>query len=161
MSTVDLMEEIRLRLQAGIDANKIEVSHKNVYLAPREMPMKDVDYPMIAIFPRTGIVTQECFNNGAVEDFEIEISYAIQELQDDYNKLYDTSDANAGIVRNKDEIINYLTLNRSTGSPDLQMNNTAFDGIKLNWRIGLTEKDLLICIITLRVKTAMYTNGQL
>ena len=156
---IDIMEEVRLRLQAGIDADAIESSHGGVYVGSKARMLKMNDYPMSGIIlPETENVF-ECMNNGNTERVTIEVGYMIPCLLDDYNVLYN-SGSESGPIRNLEQIFNYLKKNRSSGNLDLQLNGTAYDAIKLRSNIQeIPESNLLFFSISIDVKTAKYEGG--
>ena len=158
---IDVIEEIRLRLKAGIDANAIESAHDGVYVGSKARLMKMNDYPVVGIIIPSGDNTTECFPHGTTENTTIEIGYMIPSLQDDYNVLYKSSDS-TGPMRNLEQIFNYIQLNRSTSAVDLQLAGTAYDAIKYRWNVQENpESSLLFFSITVNVKCAKYTRGAL
>jgi len=157
---INLVEEVRLRLKAGIDANAIACSHNNVYVGSRLAFMKMNDYPRVGIILPSGDGSPECMRYGTTEDSNLEIGYIIAKLQDDYNVLYKASDS-SGPLRNLEQIINYININRSTSAIDPQLNGNAYDAIKYRWSIREDENELLYFTIYIDVKSAKYTKGAL
>ena len=157
---INLMEEIRLRMQAGIDANDIESSHDNVYIGSKSQFLKMNDYPRLGIILPGFESSPECMRYGQTEDTDIQIGYMIPKLQDDYNILYKSSDS-SGPLRNFEQIINYLVTHRTTGNPDLQLAGTAYNALKYNARIQEFEEELLFFSVLIKVKCGKYTRGGL
>ena len=154
---INIVEEIRLRMKAGIDANAIESSHGDVYVGSKDSFFKMNDYPMLGIILPNLSDKPVCFANGVADEVSINIGYAIPKLTDDYNILYTASDS-SGPLRNFEQIINFLVTNRSTSAIDLQLAGTAYNAIKYSARIQEME-DLLFFSLTVTVNVGKYTRG--
>ena len=157
---INLMEEVRLRLKAGMDANAIESAHDGIYIGSKSGFLKMNDYPRLGIILPGFDSAPVCMRYGQTEDADIQIGYMIPKLQDDYNTLYKASDS-SGPMRNFEQIINYLVTNRTTGNPDLQLAGTAYNAIKYSARIQEYEEELLFFSVLVEVKCGKYTRGGL
>lgn len=157
---IDFYEELRLKMQAGVDNGAIELGHSKVYVGTREMTGKNNDYPMLIIIPRFGEGVPECTNFGQVEEIETEILYTVPKQAQDYNVLYKAD--KTGALRNLEQIINYLHYNRTTENfNDTVMNNTSYDSIRYSYRIGYDADGMLVLQVTIKNKIAKYTRGQI
>jgi hypothetical protein len=154
---INIVEEIRLRMKAGIDANAIESSHGDVYVGSKEGFLKMNDYPIIGIILPRLSDNPVCMANGVADEVSIDIGYAIPKLTHDYNILYSSSDS-TGPLRNFEQIVNYLVTNRTTSAIDLQLAGTAYTAIKYSGRIQEAD-DLLFFSLTVNVNVGKYTRG--
>jgi len=153
---VDVLEEIRLRIQAGIDAGDIEA--KALFNAPFYEIRKDDDFPIITYSLISGITTNVCHKAQATEDIVIQVQYHHRKLANNNIKSYKTSDA-TGIIYSVEKLLDYLELNRSTSSVDLQLNNTGYDAIKTSYSFDYSELGAITAIIDVQIKGATFTMG--
>lgn len=156
---IDFLEELRLKMNAGITASAIASSHGQTYVGTREELFKDNDYPKVMITHELGTGKVVCFKDGQTEDTEVDIWFIAPPEFNDYNSLYNAD--KTGNLRSVENIINYLHYNRSTEAfNDYLMNNTAYNAIQYRYRSSIND-NLYQARITVTAPIAKYTRGAL
>lgn len=154
---INLLEEIRLRIQNAIDNGSLEC--REIFIGDFEQIRKMNDYPICVIGPVETNPEAECMQWGITENARLGIAYIIARTADNVFKLYDSTLAKGPLVE-LGKILNYLDLSRSTGKVDLTMNNTAYNLPVPSVRFDYSNSDIIKMVITVTVKTAEFIRGQ-
>ena len=156
-ATINLLEEIRLRIQKAIDDGNLTC--KQVFIGDWEQIRKTNDNPICVIAPTRTAINSNCIPHGIRDDNTVRIVYIISKLAEKTNKLYNNGDT-TGMLHEIPNIFNSIEKKRSDGTVDLALNGTSESLPDPVINYDYSQSDIVRVIITYDLKTANYFRGE-
>ena len=153
---VDVIEEVRLRLEAAKAAGALPV--KAVFVGSYEEPRSQENFPVVNI-DLTGVRREdENLHMGVTDILDIEIRYIDHRMVANSNKIYKTSDS-SGPIFYLEKLLDTMETNRSTSTGDLNLAGTSHDTYSYSTYFDYSVAGCIHIVVRMSVKTARFMAG--
>jgi hypothetical protein len=154
--TVDVIEEVRNRLETAIGAGNALVGVKRVRVGSTEEARKMNDFPIINIDLKAGTLDPRFMRTGNVDILNIDILLVVNKLSSTSNLLYKTSDS-TGSLYLLEKLLNTIEKNIS-GVVDLTFNGKVNNLKRYTYNIT-EDNDVVECLVSLELETRQFLLG--